>query len=145
MKITYFNNQQSSFFAKKFKETLDQEKNKLTSTSSYTQPAPPPQPSLRLRRKKIRIYCFDIPHRKFTITLEYKYWYQWTLIQSTQTNKSTINGYNIETIIPTDSNFKYDVRKKSTQRSNLWIQVLDFDLLTKKTEELSNENNKLKS
>ena len=59
--------------------------------SAITQKSTSPQPSSVLCKKQICMSVLDMAYRKFSITLKYKYQYQWTLIQLIQKQSSTIN------------------------------------------------------
>ena len=56
-----------------------------------TQLEPFPKPSTRLSWKLIRMSVLNKDHRKFANVPKDKFKAQWMLIQSTQTNMSTIN------------------------------------------------------
>ena len=100
------------------------------STSSYTQLASSPRRSTSLWGKQICMSGSDMTYGQFTITSEDKFQDQWTLIQLTQTKKSTINDDNIKTKTTKANTFKCSVWMKLIQISNLLKEAFTFYILT---------------
>ena len=91
--------------------------NQLKQKSMKTQPAPSLQPSTNLQGNQICMSGLDTSHRQFDNTPEYKFWYRLTLIQSMQTNRSTIK--HAKMIIKTPDNNTWRIINKRN-KNNLY-------------------------
>ena len=130
---TKVGNMQKKSYTMSLRDILDQEKQKLVSTSSFTRQAPLPWAFSYILWKQICMSNFQSSHRNISIMPKEKYWYQLMLSLLTWTNESTINDAKIETKIQMTVVQKKD-DKKPTWKVNLWKQLISFDWLTIKTD-----------
>ena len=80
--------------------------NQLMQTSLNTKMAPSPRPSTNLQGNQIHMYGLDTAHRKVSNRHEDKFQYQWTLIRSMQTKRSTIKDANMINKTPKNNNWQ---------------------------------------